>query len=192
MVIMTSSQSGGNKGMSVSPSAKLSAPRLPTKPILSFIRANPRNLDRCPQSIGYRMPQAMRRQAFFVAAATQSLGKTAPASLGNPSAEAVLHMLRNQSVNADEKPDVIGLRLLAHVMSDPELAARFLALSGLDADTLRARAGDPGLLAALIEFIAGHEPDLVAAADALALTPMAIVAAGAALGGGTARRGTTP
>jgi hypothetical protein len=99
-------------------------------------------------------------------------------------------MLRNQSVNADENPDVIGLRLLAHVMSDAELAARFLALSGLDADTLRARADDRGLLAALIEFISGHEPDLVAAADALALTPNAIVAAGAALGNNTLQRGT--
>lgn len=94
------------------------------------------------------------------------------------------HMSRNQSANAVDDPAIIGLRLLAHVVADADLGARFLALSGLDADALRARAGDPGLLAALIDFVAAHEVDLVTAADALEMPPQAIVAAGTALGGG--------
>jgi hypothetical protein len=90
-----------------------------------------------------------------------------------------------QMVNEDVNPGVTGLRLLAHVVADADLVGRFLALSGLDADALRARADDPGLLAALIDFVAAHEPDLLAAAEALALKPQAIIAAGVALGGGT-------
>ena len=34
------------------------------------------------------------------------------------------------------------------------------ALTGLDSDELRARAGDPALLAAVLGFLAAHEPDL--------------------------------
>ncbi|KAB7645622.1 DUF3572 family protein [Polymorphobacter fuscus] len=80
----------------------------------------------------------------------------------------------------------MGLRLLAHVVADDDLGSRFLALTGLSADDLRARADDPGVLAALIEFVAARESDLVAAADALALRPQTIVAAGDALAGGRA------
>ncbi|MBC7506968.1 MAG: DUF3572 family protein [Sandarakinorhabdus sp.] len=78
----------------------------------------------------------------------------------------------------------MGLQLLAHVAADDELAPRFLALTGLDADDLRVRAAEPGVLAALIDFVAAHERDLVAAADTLGVTPQAIIAAGVALGGG--------
>ena len=56
-------------------------------------------------------------------------------------------------------------------------AERLLALTGLDADDLRARAGDPALLAAVLGFLASHEPDLLACADALDIAPEALVAA---------------
>ena len=93
-------------------------------------------------------------------------------------------MLRDKSINAVPDPLILGLQLLAHVVADPDLGARFLALSGLDADNLRSRAADPGVLAALIDFIAANEADLIAAAAALAVSPQAIVAAGNALGDG--------
>lgn len=93
-------------------------------------------------------------------------------------------MLSNESVNAVPDPFVLGLQLLAHIVADNDLGARFLALTGLDADDLRARAAEPGVLAALIDFVAAHERDLVTAADALGVKPQAIVAAGTALGGG--------
>jgi hypothetical protein len=91
---------------------------------------------------------------------------------------------RNQSINVDTDPIVIGLQLLAHIVADPELGARFLALTGLGPDDLRARAADAGTLAALIDFLAARDADLVAAADAIGVPPPAIVAAGVALGGG--------
>ena len=93
-------------------------------------------------------------------------------------------MRRNESINTVNDPFVLGLQLLAHVVSDDDLGARFLALTGLDADDLRARAAEPGVLAALVDFVAARESDLVAAADALGVKPQAIVEAGRSLGGG--------
>ena len=95
-------------------------------------------------------------------------------------------MRSNESVNAGGDPLVLGLQLLAHVVADVDLGARFLGLTGMTADDLRHRAADPGVLAALIDFLAGNEADLVAAADAVAVSPAAIIAAGVRLGGGAA------
>lgn len=60
-------------------------------------------------------------------------------------------------------------------------AARFLDLTGLDPDALRAGLEDPAILAAPLEFLANHEPDLIRAAEALAVTPEELVAAKDAL-----------
>jgi hypothetical protein len=95
-------------------------------------------------------------------------------------------MRSNQSVNADRDPLVLGLQLLAHVVADPDLGPRFLGLTGMTADNLRDRAADPQVLAALVDFLAANEADLIAAGDALAVPPSAIIAAGARLGGGAA------
>lgn len=92
-------------------------------------------------------------------------------------------MRRNQSINGYTEPVVTGLQLLAHIVSDADLGARFLALTGISAEDLRARADEPGVLAALIDFTAANEADLVAAADAIGVSPAIIVAAGAALRG---------
>ena len=60
---------------------------------------------------------------------------------------------------------------------------RLLSLTGLTADDLRTRLGDEVTLAAVLDFLCGHEPDLLAAADALAVSPQALVAARNALSG---------
>lgn len=72
--------------------------------------------------------------------------------------------------------DTLLLRALAHIVGDPRLRDRFLALTGLDAGTLRARAGEADILAAVASFLAGHEPDLVAVAAALGVEPAALCA----------------
>jgi adenine/guanine phosphoribosyltransferase-like PRPP-binding protein len=43
---------------------------------------------------------------------------------------------------------------------------------------LRASLSEPGTLAAVFDFLGAHEPDLVAAADALGVPPGAFLAAG--------------
>jgi len=50
-------------------------------------------------------------------------------------------------------------------------------LTGIGTDELRERLGDPSLLAALIRFLEGHEPDLVAVAEELGVEPDVLVQA---------------
>lgn len=95
-------------------------------------------------------------------------------------------MLHDQKVNVAVDPGILGLQALAHVAGDADLGPRFLALSGLDAETLRARATDSALLAAVIDFLGAREADLVACATAIGVTPAALVHAGAQLAAGKA------
>jgi len=83
--------------------------------------------------------------------------------------------------NAD--PQALALAALAWVLSEPARAERLLALTGLSPTELRARAGEPALLAAVLDFLAGHEPELTACAEALAVTPAALLAARRVLDG---------
>lgn len=71
----------------------------------------------------------------------------------------------------------IGLRALVWVLSDPGLADRMIATTGLDAGDLRARAGEPALLAAVLSFLEAYEPNLIGCADALDTKPGQLVAA---------------
>ncbi len=50
-------------------------------------------------------------------------------------------------------------------------AQRFLSITGLDPDSLRAAIGEPATHRAVLDFLCAHEPDLVAAAEALGLAP---------------------
>jgi len=77
------------------------------------------------------------------------------------------------------RPDgaTLALSALAWILADQARAERLLALTGLDADTLRAQAGEPSLLAAVLDFLCRYEPDLIACADALGVAPGDIIAA---------------
>jgi len=63
------------------------------------------------------------------------------------------------------------------VLADQDRAERLLALTGLTPDILRDRLTDRSTLAAVLEYLAGHEPDLVLAADALNVPPEKLVEA---------------
>nr|WP_086618899.1 DUF3572 family protein [Erythrobacter tepidarius] len=78
-------------------------------------------------------------------------------------------------------PHTLALAALGWVLESDERAARYLALTGLDPDRLRAGLGDPAILASSLEFLANHEPDLIRAAEALAVSPEELVAAKDAL-----------
>jgi hypothetical protein len=85
--------------------------------------------------------------------------------------------------NANGKQDsgaddaTLALMALGWTVSDEARADRLLALTGLDADALRAGMDSPVLLAAVLAFLADHEPDLIACADAIGSTPAALIAA---------------
>jgi len=77
--------------------------------------------------------------------------------------------------------EAIALQALVWTLADSTRATRLLDLTGLDPAELRARAGEPALLAATLGFLEAHEPDLVACAEAIDVTPGALVAARAEL-----------
>lgn len=89
-------------------------------------------------------------------------------------------MLREPKSPAHD-PQALALGALGWVLSDVQRAERLLALTGLDADALRAGLGDPAqspaMLGAVLDFLASHEPDLVAAAETLGVEPAALMAA---------------
>lgn len=84
-------------------------------------------------------------------------------------------MRRNDTNPAD--PATLALAALGWTLSDEARAQRLLALTGLDPAALRQRLGEPGLLASVLAFLEAHEPDLVAAAEALDVAPGALVEA---------------
>jgi len=88
--------------------------------------------------------------------------------------------MRTRDTNLPDA-DVLGLQALVWAIGEPDRASRLIAVTGLDPDDLRARAGEPAVLAAVIGYLESYEPDLVACASALAVSPEALVAAHAAL-----------
>ena len=78
-------------------------------------------------------------------------------------------------------PSIVALRALAVTLRDDARAERLLTLTGLTADELRARAAEPTMLAAVLSFLEGHEPDLVAVAAEMQVAPQELVAARSAL-----------
>jgi hypothetical protein len=71
----------------------------------------------------------------------------------------------------------LALSALGWVLSNDDRAARLLALTGLTPEALREGLGDRATLAAVLDFLCGHEPDLVAAACALGVPPQELAGA---------------
>ena len=84
-------------------------------------------------------------------------------------------MLSHRTNDEPGDAEALALAALAATLTDERRARRFLDLTGLDADELRARAGERGLLAALLAFLEAHEPDLVEVAQAIGSKPEKLV-----------------
>jgi hypothetical protein len=91
-------------------------------------------------------------------------------------------MVIRETIPGDDPAEMWALRALAWIVADDGRAERFVALTGIAPDDLRARAGDPAVLDAALGFLEGHEPDLFACAKALDVAPIELVAARARLG----------
>ena len=74
-------------------------------------------------------------------------------------------------------PETLALSALAWLLSDEARAERLLATTGLAPDELRAGVGDPLVLAAILSFLEAHEPDLIACAEAVNVSPADLVTA---------------
>ncbi|QGN54647.1 DUF3572 family protein [Novosphingobium sp. Gsoil 351] len=71
----------------------------------------------------------------------------------------------------------MALSALGWVLANEDRAARLLALTGLTPEALREGLGDPAVLGAVLDFLCGHEADLVAAAHELGVEPRTLAAA---------------
>ena len=71
----------------------------------------------------------------------------------------------------------LAFQALAWALTDEKRADRLLSLTGLTPEGLRVGINDRGTQAAILAFLEAHEPDLVACADVIGVTPQAMVAA---------------
>jgi hypothetical protein len=86
-------------------------------------------------------------------------------------------------MKADQTNDeeALALGALSWTLSDDARASRLVALTGLTPAGMRDRLADRDFLAAVLRFLEGHEPDLVACAGDLGVLPARLVAAREAL-----------
>jgi hypothetical protein len=84
-------------------------------------------------------------------------------------------------LHSPNDPLALALAALAGTLGDARRAQRFIDLTGIETDELRARAADPALLAALLRFLEAHEPDLIAVSEELGVEPNLLVEARADL-----------
>ncbi len=80
-----------------------------------------------------------------------------------------------------ETAEALALRALAWVLSDDAHVRRFLALNGLAPAAIRRAPDDPGVLRGALDYLLGHEPDLIAFCDSAGLAPELPARARAAL-----------
>jgi len=76
-----------------------------------------------------------------------------------------------------EDAEQTAIAALGFVASDPELLPRFLAITGIEANAIRRAAAEPGFLAGVLDFVAAHEPTLMAFAEASGAKPEDIMVA---------------
>ena len=81
------------------------------------------------------------------------------------------------SIQSSNDPHALALAALTATLKDERRAQRFLELTGIGTAELRSGLGDPWLLAATLSFLEAHEPDLVAVADKIGVTPGDLVRA---------------
>jgi hypothetical protein len=84
-------------------------------------------------------------------------------------------MMRNETNKS--AADSVALSALAWILADESRAQRLLSMTGLTPDQLREGLGDAALLAAGIRFLEAWEPDLVACASDLGVSPSDLVEA---------------
>ncbi len=84
---------------------------------------------------------------------------------------------QNGKPDSTADAEILALMAMGWTLSDGRRADRLLTLTGLDADALRAGVGNRAILGAVLAFLADHEPDLVACAEAIDSSPAALIAA---------------
>lgn len=78
---------------------------------------------------------------------------------------------RGKSKLTKEEAELIGVAGLSYLAADPERIGRFLAITGLGPENMRAAAKDPSFMPSLLDYLLANEKDLVAFAEEMNLDP---------------------
>jgi hypothetical protein len=88
-----------------------------------------------------------------------------------------------------ETAEMLAIQALSYIAQEPERLSRFLAVTGLEAQSLRDAAREPNFLRGVLDHLAGDERLLTEFAAQLELTPETVTRARNAL---AAARPATP
>lgn len=88
--------------------------------------------------------------------------------------------MKPKSTNADD-PEMVALAALGWILGDDRRAERLLSVTGMTPEGLRAGVNERAVLGAVLSFLLGHEPDLLACAEAMNMRPEDLAAAGRGL-----------
>jgi hypothetical protein len=94
-----------------------------------------------------------------------------------------MHIKPTKATVPTPPADEIAVAILTWLGEEPDMLTRFVALSGVDASALRAFSRSPGFASALMDFVMGHEPTLMAFCARSGIAPEAISAAWQKLNG---------
>ncbi|MGB0658575.1 MAG: DUF3572 domain-containing protein [Mangrovicoccus sp.] len=83
-----------------------------------------------------------------------------------------------------EEAQLIALQSLSWLVENRSALSEFMALTGIDLDTLRNAAGEDDLLASVIEYICGEDARIIACADHIGEKPEVFLTVRDVLGGG--------
>jgi hypothetical protein len=82
-----------------------------------------------------------------------------------------------------DNAEALAVEALRFLASDAARLVRFLDLSGLNPNSIRSAARDPGFLAGVLEYVNADEALLIAFADLAGIKPSAVERARSVLGG---------
>jgi hypothetical protein len=89
-----------------------------------------------------------------------------------------------------EAAEGLAIQALTYLVEDPERLSRFLAVTGLAPEQIRAAAREPGFLAGVLEHLSADERLLTDFAGAAKINPAEVGKALVVLGGGADERET--
>jgi hypothetical protein len=84
--------------------------------------------------------------------------------------------------------EAVAIQALSFIAADAERLGKFLAVSGIGPERIRAAAREPDFLAGVLDHVAGEEALLRAFAEEAGLAPQEVMRARAALAGRTWER----
>ncbi len=90
-------------------------------------------------------------------------------------------MLRARPKGRRKAAEALAIQALTFIAADADRLGRFLAVSGIGPDRIRAAAAEPNFLAGVLDYLAGDEKLLLAFAGDAGIDAAAVAAARSAL-----------